>query len=186
MTAGDQFLSYSVEKLRELASRIEVCLGRLSEEQIWIRGKENENAVGNLVLHLCGNVSQWILSAIGGRPDTRVRESEFATRGGAVKTELADRLRATVEQALRVIGALTPEQLAARPTIQGYDVSVLEAIYHVVEHFSMHTGQIIFLTKLLTTEDLGFYRHLNAGAAGAPSRESRPGQTDKARESQHH
>jgi uncharacterized damage-inducible protein DinB len=79
--------------------------------------------------------------------------------------ELTERLSTTVDEALRVIGALTPEQLTARHTIQGYDVSVLEAIYHVVEHFSMHTGQIIFVTKLLTTEDLGFYRHLNARGA---------------------
>ncbi len=165
MTAVDQFLYYSGEKLGELSSRLETCLERLSEEQIWMRGKENENAVGNLVLHVCGNVNQWIVSALGGRPDTRERAKEFAARGGTGKTELAERLRATVDEALRVIGALTPEQLTERHTIQGYDVSGLEAIYHVVEHFSMHTGQIIFITKLLTTEDLGFYRHLDARAA---------------------
>ncbi|HLI86235.1 MAG TPA: DinB family protein [Bryobacteraceae bacterium] len=157
-----QFLAYSASKLRELASRIEACLDRLSEEQIWTRGKETENAVGNLVLHLCGNVGQWIVSTAGNRPDTRDRASEFAARGGAGKDALRARLRATVEDALAVIEALAPAQLAARHTIQGYDVSVLEAIYHVVEHFSMHTGQIIFATKLLTTADLGFYRHLEA------------------------
>jgi uncharacterized damage-inducible protein DinB len=164
---GELFLTYSASKLRELASRIEVCLGELSEEQVWVRGKENENAVGNLVLHLCGNVGQWIVSTIGGKPDTRVRETEFAARGSVGKDELAQRLGGTVEEALRVIGGLTDERLAARYTIQGYDVSVLEAIYHVVEHFSMHTGQIIFITKLLTTADLGFYRHLESGA-GVP------------------
>jgi uncharacterized damage-inducible protein DinB len=167
MTVGELFLNYSAAKLRELALRIEICMDRLSEEQIWFRGKENENALGNLVLHVCGNVNQWIGSTIGGRPDTRVRDSEFAARGDAGKTELAKRLRATVEDALAVIGSLTPEQLTPRHTVQGYDVSVLEAIYHVVEHFSMHTGQIIFITKLLSTEDLGFYRHLESGA-GVP------------------
>jgi hypothetical protein len=45
--------------------------------------------------------------------------------------------------------------------VQGYDKSILEAIYHVVEHFSLHTGQIIYATKLLRKEDLGFYKHLN-------------------------
>ncbi len=165
MTAADQFLYYSGEKLGEQTSRIEACLERLSEEQIWMRGKENENAVGNLVLHLCGNVNQWIVSALGGRPDSRVRASEFAARGGAGKTELAQRLRTTVDEALRVIGGLTSEHLTKRHTIQGYDVCGLEAIYHVVEHFSMHAGQIIFITKLLTTEDLGFYRHLDTHAA---------------------
>jgi uncharacterized damage-inducible protein DinB len=164
----EQFLGYSASKLRELAARIEECLGRLSDEQIWARGKENENAMGNLLLHLCGNVNQWIVSSIGGRPDTRDRASEFRARGGASKAELAQRLRSTLEDALGVIGSLTPERLNARHTIQGYDVSVLEAIYHVVEHFSMHTGQIIFITKLLTTEDLRFYRHLDAGASAVP------------------
>jgi len=159
---GEQFLAYSASKLRELASRIDTCLDWLTEEKIWSRGKENENAVGNLVLHLCGNVNQWIVSTIGGRPDTRVRDREFAARGGVSKAELSERLRTTVDDALSVIGVLTPEQLLPRHTVQGYDVSVLEAIYHVLEHFSMHTGQIIFITKLLTSEDLGFYRHLEA------------------------
>jgi uncharacterized damage-inducible protein DinB len=160
MSLADEFLSYSSSQLRDLSSRIEACLGELTDEQVWARGKESENAVGNLVLHLCGNVGQWIVSHVGGQPDHRVRPAEFAARGGVRKSELAARLRATVDEALKVIGGLTEAQLSARHTIQGYDVSVLEAIYHVVEHFSMHTGQIIFITKLLTTTDLGFYRHL--------------------------
>ena len=164
MTLGGEFLGYSASKLRELTSRIETCLGELTEDQVWTRGKESENAVGNLVLHLCGNVGQWIVSAIGGQPGHRVREAEFAARGSAGKRELTARLRSTVEEALRVIGDLTEEQLSVRHSIQGYEVSVLEAIYHVVEHFSMHTGQIIFVTKLLTTADLGFYRHLESTA----------------------
>ena len=162
MTLSGEFLGYSASKLRELTSRIETCLCELSEEQVWARGRESENAVGNLVLHLCGNVRQWIVSAVGGQPDHRVRDAEFAARGGMAKTELGDRLHSTVEEALKVIGGLSEQQLAVRHVIQGYDVSVLEAIYHVVEHFSMHTGQIIFITKLLTTADLGFYRHLES------------------------
>jgi uncharacterized damage-inducible protein DinB len=155
-------LKYSASKLRELSSRIEFCLDQLSEEQIWTRGKESENAVGNLVLHLCGNVGQWIVSTIGKGPDTRNRTSEFAARSGANKDELLARLRATIDAALAVIEGLEPAQLSVRHTIQGYDVSVLEAIYHVLEHFSMHTGQIIFAAKLLTAADLGFYRHLES------------------------
>ena len=166
MTLSGEFLGYSASKLRELASRIETCLRELSEEQVWARGKENENAVGNLVLHLCGNVGQWIVSAVGHQPDHRLRDAEFAARGGVAKAELAARLRSTVEKAIEVIGGFSEDRLAERHSIQGYDVSVLEAIYHVVEHFSMHTGQIIFITKLLTTADLGFYRHLESAAAG--------------------
>jgi uncharacterized damage-inducible protein DinB len=159
------FLDVSVRQLQQLSNRISVCLSQLNEEQIWARGSENENAVGNLVLHLSGNVRQWIISGAGNRPDTRDRDAEFAARGGLPKAALEERLRLTVDEAMSVIQGLTPERLATRLTIQGYDVSVLEAVYHVVEHFSMHTGQIIFATKMLTGADLGFYRHLSGRKA---------------------
>ena len=162
---GKVFLDFSALKLLELGNRLDACLDRLTEEQIWARGKENENAVGNLVLHLCGNVRQWMISSIGGEPDRRVRAREFSARGGSAKAELEAQLRSTLDEALELLGRLPVERLQERLTIQGYNVSVLEAIYHVVEHFSMHTGQIIFATKLLTGAELGFFRHLDAEAA---------------------
>jgi len=143
-----------------MAGRIETCLSGLAEMQIWARSSENENAIGNLVLHLNGNVRQWIVSGVGGRPDIRQRDAEFAARGGGSGTELAARLKEAVEEAAGVLVELTPERLGERIVVQHYDVTVLEAIYHVVEHFSGHTGQIIFATKMLTGADLGFYRHL--------------------------
>jgi uncharacterized damage-inducible protein DinB len=155
------FLECSTRRLNELVPRIETCLGKLTPEQVWARGGENENAIANLVLHLCGNVRQWIVAGVGGRPDMRDRDAEFAARGAATTAELGARLRETVDEATAVIAALAPERLAAQMAIQGYRVSVLEAIYHVVEHFSMHTGQILFATKMLTGTDLGFYRHLS-------------------------
>lgn len=159
------FLNFSVEKLKQLASRAETCLAQLTDEQVWLRGAENENAAGNLALHLCGNVRQWITSSIGNQPDQRRRDDEFAARGGLARSELAERLNATVAEAVAVIENLQPVRLTDRLTIQGYEVSVLDAIYHVVEHFAMHAGQIIFITKMLTGTDLGFYRHLSASAA---------------------
>ena len=157
------FLEYSARKLRQLCGRIEDCLGRLTEEQIWARGAENENAVGNLVLHLSGNVRQWIVAGVGGQPDIRQRDAEFAARGGAT-ADFAERLRGTVAEAVRVIEGLAPERLPERLVVQGYDVTVLEAIYAVVEHFSGHTGQMVYATKMLTGEDLGYYRYLNTTA----------------------
>ena len=157
-------LDFSARKLQELMSRISDCLGPLSDDQIWARGGENENAIGNLVLHLAGNVRQWIVSGAGGRPDTRNRDAEFAARGGLSKAVVEARLRDTVVEAVAVIGELRPERLVERLIIQGYDVSVVDAVLHVVEHFSMHTGQIIFATKMLTGADLGFYRHLSKRA----------------------
>ncbi len=166
-TLEELFLKFATGKLNQLSTRIVDCLGRLSDEQIWVRGNENQNAIGNLVLHLCGNVRQWILSGVGGQPDVRERDAEFAARGSLSGSELAARLESTMAEALAVIGSMTGDRLRAAVRIQGYDVSVLEAIGHVTEHFAQHTGQIIFATKLLTGKDLGYYRHLSKAAAHA-------------------
>ncbi len=154
--SGVLFLQFSSRRLQELASRIDTCLARLNQEQIWARNGEHENAVGNLVLHLCGNVSQWIISSIGGAPDNRQREAEFSARGNVNGKELRERLATTLSQATAVISALNIKRLSDRVVIQGTDVSVLDAIYHVVEHFSMHAGQIIFITKMRTAAPLNF------------------------------
>ena len=161
MTIETNFLNCAAEKLAELCPRIETCLGKLTADQVWMRGTENQNAVGNLVLHLNGNVRQWILSGIGGLPVARHRDEEFAARGGMEPAALARLLREAVDQALVIIPSLPPGRLAEEITVQGYDGTVLKAIFHVVEHFSGHTAQIIFITKMLTGEDLGFYSHLS-------------------------
>ncbi len=165
MSVESLFLDFSVGKLRQFASRIEVCLAQLSDDQIWARGHENENAVGNLALHLAGNVGQWILGPLGGAQIQRDRDGEFAARGGFDGKHLAAKLSATVEQATAIIAGLTTEQLTATYTIQNYPVSGVDVVYHVVEHFAQHTAQIIFATKMLTGGDLGFYRHLDSAAA---------------------
>jgi uncharacterized damage-inducible protein DinB len=160
MAAEQIFLNYSADKLLQLAGRIGACLDKLSDSQIWARHSDNENAIGNLALHLCGNVRQWIGSGVAGLPDIRERDREFAARGGHSCGELKERLRRTVEEAAEQIRELPPERLVEITRVQNYEVTRLEAIYHVVEHFSQHTGQIIFATKLLTSSDLGFYAHL--------------------------
>jgi hypothetical protein len=165
MTIESEFLSFSADKLLELAARIETCVGRLTPEQVWMRGSENQNAAGNLLLHLNGNVRQWILAGVGGQPDQRQRDSEFAAREGVSPPELLAALRTTVEEAAEVIRKV-PAPLMLQPlTIQDYDVTVMGAIYHVVEHFAGHAFQIFLLTKMLTGEDLGFYAHLNGPKA---------------------
>ncbi|MBZ5594521.1 MAG: DUF1572 domain-containing protein [Acidobacteriia bacterium] len=158
------FLEASTKRMEQLLARIRDCVGKLAPDEIWARGHENENAIGNLVLHLNGNVRQWIVSGVGGAPDTRARDAEFAARGGMETADLLGRLESTVREAIAALGNVTAERLAQHVTIQKYDVTVLEAIFHVVEHFSQHTGQIIFATKMLTGEDLGFYKHLKAAA----------------------
>ena len=162
MAADAEFIEFSAGKMQQLCGRIEDCLGRLTYDQVWMRNSGNENAVGNLVLHLCGNVTQWIGSGVGGLPDHRHRDEEFAARNGLNPAELAKKLHAVIEDAISIIREQTAERLAEIILPQGYNVSVLEAIYHVVEHFSQHAGQIMFATKLILDQDLGYYKHLSA------------------------
>jgi uncharacterized damage-inducible protein DinB len=136
--------------------RIVSCLEQLSPEQIWWRANEASNSAGNLVLHLTGNVRQWIISGLGGAPDVRQRDREFSERGSLPRRVLVSRLRKTVEEACRVLRKLSPEDLARVYTIQKFRVTGREAAFHVAEHFSHHAGQIILLTKMLTGNDLKF------------------------------
>ena len=168
MTVETEFLSVSAESLMQSMGRIDSCVQKLTPEQIWMRTGANQNAVGNLLLHLNGNVRQWILHGIGGQPDVRDRDAEFAAKDGAGANELLARLRSTVEEAAALFRTLPVKRLMERTSTQGYDCTVLGAIYHVVEHFAGHTFQIIYATKLCTGEDLGFYAHLSGSAAPDP------------------
>jgi uncharacterized damage-inducible protein DinB len=126
----------------------------LSDADVWWRPNDASNSIGNLMLHLNGNVSQWILAGVGGRPFERDRQQEFDQRSPVSKGDLFTRLQSTVAEADDVLRTLPTDALLARRDIQGYQVTVFEAVYHVVEHFSMHTGQIILLTKMRTGDDL--------------------------------
>jgi hypothetical protein len=168
MTIETEFLTFSAEKLTQLMGRIDSCVQKLTPEQIWMRADANQNAVGNLLLHLNGNVRQWILHGVGGQPDLRDRDAEFAAKDGAGAAELLASLRATVEEAAVLFRALPAGRLMESVRTQGYDCTVLAAIYHVVEHFAGHTFQIIYATKLCTGEDLGFYAHLSGSAPHDP------------------
>ena len=137
--------------------KIERCLEKLTDEQIWWRANEESNSIGNLVLHLCGNARQWITSGVGGQPDARVRDAEFRQREVISRDELLTLLRSTLSEIDTILRTLDHSTLLDRRTIQGHDVDILEAIFHVTEHFSMHAGQIFLLTKLLTREGLRFY-----------------------------
>lgn len=150
----------------EYPTKIRRCLDELPPAALWTRTDEHSNSIGNLLLHLEGNVRQWLVSAVGGAPDARYRSGEFAAREGAGADELFAALRATLDEADAVIAALTPTALMGRRTIQGRDVSVLDAVYHVVEHFALHTGQIILLTKQLAPGRIQFYE--DAGGLAIP------------------
>jgi uncharacterized damage-inducible protein DinB len=169
MTAEQIFLDFSVRKLRQYMERIAACTAPLTVEQIWSRDSPACNAIGNLLLHLEGNVRQWILGGVGGRPDHRDRDREFALRGGLAKADLLRALQETVTAGTEVLERLPAERLLESVTIQQhYKVSILEAVYHVVEHFGQHTAQVIYISKSITKQDLGFYSHLSGGTSSAP------------------
>ncbi len=138
--------------------RIESCLALLTEKEIWSRANSKSNSVGNLVLHLNGNLRQWILSGLGGVPFDRDREKEFSERGPIPRAQLLRLLKSTVRKAGRIIEKLTAAELQRPCVIQRFNVSGLEALLHATEHFALHTGQIIFMTKMKRRQDLRFTR----------------------------
>jgi uncharacterized damage-inducible protein DinB len=137
--------------------KIERCLEKLSDEDVWWRANAESNSIGNLLLHLAGNVRQWIVSGLGGERDARVRQQEFDERSMIPRAELLALLKGALSEVDETLASFDSSLLLEERQIQGSDVIVLEAIFHVVEHFSMHTGQIILLTKMLKSADLRFY-----------------------------
>ena len=153
------FLASSQRLLaKQSLPRIVKCLQELSEEEIWWRPNSSSNSAGNLVLHLCGNVHQWIISGLGGTEDKRERDREFAEQGPIPRQVLVAQLRRTVRDACRVLARLSDDLLSRKYVIQGFHVTGLDAAFGVTEHFGYHTGQIIFITKLKRAHDLRFTR----------------------------
>lgn len=156
---GAEFLEEAQFRLkRQHLRQVIGCLRALSDQEIWWRPNASSNSVGNLVLHLAGNVRQWIISSVGGAADVRQRDQEFSEQGPLPGKGLIALLRGTVNEASRVL-ARTPADSLGKPfSLQGFRMTRLRAIAHVVEHFAYHSGQITYVTKLKTGRDLGFTR----------------------------
>ena len=152
-----EFIEQTLKSIDENTSKIKACMKQLDEKDIWFRHNEHVNSVGNILLHLGGNIRQWIISSLGGVPDIRERDLEFSTVGGFTKEELTTRWQDTMQEAVTVITDASPENLLRNRVIQGSTHSGIGIIIHVTEHYSYHTGQIIFLTKLYKNIDMGFY-----------------------------
>jgi uncharacterized damage-inducible protein DinB len=162
-TASKLFLEQAVWRLREdYPPKLRRCLEGLTEEQVWWRPNPACNSVGNLLLHLAGNLRQWVVAGLGGAPDRRDRPAEFRAAGPVPKAELLADLEQALADTCTVIAGLDDSELVRSRRIQVYENRTgLEAVFHVVEHFSGHLGQIIYITKLLDGQDLGFYGYLN-------------------------
>jgi hypothetical protein len=151
-----EFREQSCVRLTEMVNQLECCMGKLSDEQVWGRGGEHENAIGNLILHLGGNMRQWVLHGIKGDKDVRVRDSEFAAHGGKSGKELMDEFRALTTEVMQVIRELPTERLLqwVEPQPGRPGKTILGSIYQVVAHAHVHIGQAIVLTKQMVGRDL--------------------------------
>jgi len=134
-------------QLDEGLAKIEHCVAQLSDEQLWWRPRPDMNSIANLMLHLAGNLRQWIISGTGGAPDVRDRPGEFAERSGSPKAEVLAKLKDVVSQCDAILARLGPDELVARKRIQGFDVTVTDAIFDVVPHFRGHMQEIIHMTR---------------------------------------
>ena len=146
--------------------RIANCLGRLTEKQVWQKPNSQTNSIGNLILHLCGNIRQYAISSLGSSPDNRLRDEEFSITGGPTKAELLRQLETTVTEAVNVINATTETELLRVRSVQGFTYTGIGIMVHVTEHFSYHVGQIALYTKLVKDEDLKFYGDMDLNVTG--------------------
>jgi len=159
--AAEEFLEASRVFLKDdFLPKAKHCVEAMSDEDLWWRPNEQSNSVGNLILHLCGNMNQWIVNSMGGGQFKRDRDREFSERRVVPKVELIARIDGTVNRVVEVLEGLPQTGLLEHFPVQTYTTSRLQAIYHVVEHFSYHLGQILYIYKLRTGADPGFYRHL--------------------------
>jgi uncharacterized damage-inducible protein DinB len=156
-----EFIDQFIQRIDENNQKIITCLKELEEAETWKRPNQNSNSVGNIILHLCGNIRQYAISSLGQIEDIRERDKEFSADGGYSKSELLKKLTDTVEQAKNIIKNSSEAELLRKRQVQGFTHSGVGIIVHVTEHYSYHTGQIIFWTKLLRDKDLGFYANIN-------------------------
>ena len=150
-------LTSAVDKLQDHFAQIRRCVGLLSDDQLWFRPNPSSNSIANLLLHLRGNMGQWIIGGLGGRPFDRDRQAEFAARGSVSREQLVLGLQTMVDAVRDLMRDLADGALVKDYAIQGYQVTGAAAIMHVVEHFAFHTGQIVTTTKWLLDVDLSLY-----------------------------
>lgn len=148
-------------RLDESTRMIQIAFEKINEQQVWQRPNNSSNSLGNQILHLCGNMTQYVISSLGEQEDRRDRDAEFNARDGYTKEILTDKLQTTVNQVKEVIQNATEEQLLKKRHVQGFHFSGMGCVIHAVEHYSYHTGQIAFWVKELINQPLGFYDGLD-------------------------
>jgi uncharacterized damage-inducible protein DinB len=164
-----ELINQSIKRMNQSTDKITACMKQLDEKDVGLSPNEHLNSVGNLILHLCGNIRQHIISALSGAKDIRERDLEFSTRSGFSKAELTKKLHDTAAKAVDVIKNLKCEDLLKKRMAQGVSHTGVDSIVHVTEHYSYHTGQIILLTKLSRNIDMGFYAGVDLNKRNEPT-----------------
>ena len=136
-----------VDELDSAVEMIAHCLGQLTGDQVWWRPSPSMNSIGNLMLHLSGNVRQWITTGVGGAEDIRDRPLEFSEQGPIEADELMRQLPRTIEEAKQAIANASAEDLTGRRRIQGFELTGIAAVFHSVSHFRGHVQEIVHLTR---------------------------------------
>ena len=152
-----ELVNNALYRMDESTRMIQKSLDDITEDELWLKPNESLNSIANLMLHLCGNITQYIISSLGEADDIRNRDLEFTTSKSGTKTEVLKKLEETVNEAKRVIFDASMNQLLEVRSVQGFSFSGVGVIIHAVEHYSYHTGQIAFWVKQLKNKDLGFY-----------------------------
>ncbi|OEK08502.1 hypothetical protein A8C32_03355 [Flavivirga aquatica] len=152
-----EFKEQIVYRLDESTRMISISFDKLSEEDIWKRINDSSNSIGNLIIHLCGNMTQYVIASLGNKDDNRDRDEEFAMQSGFNKKQLLEKLQITVKEVKTIILNLSEIEYLKQRDVQGFNFSGIGIAIHITEHYSYHTGQIAFWTKQINNKDLGFY-----------------------------
>ena len=160
-TFQKEFVAQAIYRMEESLRMVKICMQQLSEDSIWKKPNATTNSIGNLILHLCGNITQYGIASLRKEKDERNRNEEFAATDGYTKEELIEMLESTVNAAIKTYRNLNSDEFLRKRKVQGFEFSGIGNIVHVVEHFSYHTGQIALWTKLLNNQDLGFYEGID-------------------------
>ncbi len=156
-----EFIDNSLHRLDENTNKVNKCLQDLADDELWASPNEVSNSIANLILHLCGNITQYAIASLGQSDDVRERDKEFATKSGFTKMALLQKLNETVALAMYTIKKVPLEELLRKRFVQGFNLSGIGIILHVVEHYSYHTGQIAFWVKQMKNKDLGLYEGID-------------------------
>jgi len=141
--------SLRVRITKVFPAQVRECLAQLDDEQIWWRPNESSNSVGNLVIHLSGSLNHYLNRGIGGFEYDRDRAAEFAERRHIPKDELRAIFDDMVTKAEQTFDALTVERLGEPSPEPKMYTLVVEDVLSVMSHIANHTGQILWITKML-------------------------------------